>query len=358
MNVIDYIDYYGKYSFDERPFNEIDNLVFSLISYVDLNKQVSKNSFKPISLSEVSDDIFKSIDSSFIKKQILATREGLKVLEEASKVNRYKDIKLINYVYKADEKSQFSAVTFKISSNLCYVSFEGTDQLISGWEEDFKMAYRFPVEAQVYAKNYLNKHFILKNTKIIVGGHSKGGNLALTSAMYCNRLIKNKIVKIYSNDGQGLRISQITSKQFKSIEDRYIHIVPNYSIVGMLLRNNDNYKVIKSNKKGIMAHSGLSWQVSYDHFEMDKLSRFSKVFKEGFEKWLDNYDDEQRKLFVTSIFDLLYKNNIRDIKEIKSKKEFIKNIIKSSKELHPNVKQMTLDLIKIINKTNLEYPWF
>ena len=358
MNVIDYIDYFGKNSFDQMRFNELDNLVFSLISYVDLNDIVSKNSFNQKTIKEVTDIFFNNHDKDYIDSQIIAIRDGIKVLEYASKSDRYKNIKLYNYVYIGDENSQFSAITFKINSQLCCVAFEGTDHLISGWEEDCKMAYRFPVEAQIYAKNYLNKHFSLTNNKLIIVGHSKGGNLALVSSMYCNMFVKRKIINIYSNDGQGLRMSQLNSYQYNSIKDRYIHIIPNYSIVGLLLRNDDNYTVVKSNKKGIIAHSGLTWQVSYDHFEKEKLSRFSKVFKEGFSKWLDNYDDEKRKKFVKSVFKVIYDNNITSLTEISLKKELIQGIIKSSKDIDPCVKEMTLELLKIINKTNLEFPLF
>ena len=358
MNIIDYINYYGDNTFSSKEFNEIDNLIFSLITYVDLSNIVFNKRKKALTIEETYKKFSSLYDEEYYKKQFTATKNGIDVFKAAANSNRFKDVKIMNYVYVGDKKSQFCAVSFEINPNLFYVGFEGTDHLISGWEEDCKMAYRFPVEAQTYAKNYLNKHYTFKNCKIIVGGHSKGGNLALVSSMYSNMFVKKKIIKIYSNDGQGLRKAQLESKQYSSIEDRFIHIVPDHSIVGMLLRNKDNYHVIKSNKKGVMAHSGLTWQVSYDHFEIAKLSRFSKVFQEGFSKWLDNYDDEKRKKFVKSVFDVLYKNNINSLTEIKLKKDIIKGLLSSSKELDPVVKQMSKELFIIINKTNIDYPWF
>ena len=50
-------------------------------------------------------------------------------------------------------------MTFNITKNLSYIAFEGTDQLISGWKEDLKMAYKFPVLAHEYAINYINDNF-------------------------------------------------------------------------------------------------------------------------------------------------------------------------------------------------------
>ena len=353
MNIIDYVSYYGDYLFEERPFNEVDNLVLSVLSYVDYGDLIPK---KGITIEKVSELFFNSYDEK--KKRILAIKDGINLLKNVSDKKRYKDIVMMNYCYIGNENSQFSVVSFKINSKLYYVSFEGTDELLSGWEEDCKMAYSFPVDAHVYSKNYLNKNFTFKRCEIIVGGHSKGGNLALVASMYANKLVRKKIKTVYSNDGQGLRKAQIESKQYSLIKDRYIHIIPNYSIVGLLLRHTDDYVVIKSNKKGFMAHDALTWQVSYDHFEKDHLSRSSKVFDEGFSKWLDKYDDEKRKLFVKEIFKVIKDNGIKDLMEINLKKELILNIVKQSKEINPLVKEMTIELFKVIGKTNFEYPLF
>ena len=355
MNIFDYVLYYGKYSFEEKAFNEVDNIIFSVLSYVDYSGIVSSTK-KGIKISEASRIFFSEYDKN--KKRLLAVREGIDLLKAVSNSKRYKDIIMSNYLYVGNKESQFSVVSFKINKKLYYVSFEGTDELLSGWEEDCKMAYDFPVEAHVYSKNYLNKNYTFKNCEIIVGGHSKGGNLALVSSMYCNPIVKKKIKKVYSNDGQGLRLAQIESKQYKSIENRYIHIIPNYSIVGLLLIHRNNYTVVKSNKKGFMAHSAVTWQVSFDHLEKANLSRSSKVFDEGFSKWLDKYDDEKRKVFVKEVFKIFYNNNIRDLNELSLKKDLIFGMIRTSKTLDPLVKEMALDLIKVITKTNLEYPWF
>ena len=354
MNINDYINYYGDYSFDQRPFNEVDNLIFAVLSYVNFSNIIKKN----ITLADAGNKFFEMYSEEDIKKNILEIRSAIKFFKNIKDKNRFKNIIMSNYVYIGNEESQFSVVTFKIAKDTYYVSFEGTDQLISGWEENLKMAYRFPVKAQTFAKDYLNKYFTFKRCKLIVGGHSKGGNLALVSSMYANYFVKKKIIGIYNYDGQGLRFAQINSKQYESIENRYFHIIPNHSLVGLLLRHKDNYIVIKSNKRGLLAHDAFTWEVSYDHLVKDKLSRSSKIFEIGFEKWLDSYDDEKRKLFVDEIFKVLYDNNIRDLTDIRIKKELIIGVIKSSKNIKPIVKEMFFDLIKLIGKTNLEIPLF
>ena len=161
-------------------------------------------------------------------------------------------------------------MTFKVNKKFIYVSYEGTDHLLSGWKEDFELAYKFPIESQKYAIEYLNKTIGFFDKNIVIGGHSKGGNLALVASMYAKKSIKKKIIKIYSNDGPGLRKKEIESKEYKSIEEKYIHIIPNYSVVGLLLRHTSNYKVIKSTRKDLMAHSIMTWQINNTELDLDE----------------------------------------------------------------------------------------
>ena len=174
--------------------------------------------------------------------------------------------------------------------------------------------------------------------------------------MYANFFVKMRIKKIYSNDGQGLREKEYESKQYKKIAKKYIHIIPNSSIVGLLLNHDNNYKVVKSNMPGFVSHFPSTWQVNYNTFERTKLSRFSKVFDEGFAKWLSNYDEEQRELFVESAFKILKDNNIETLLQFNENYKLIFDILKSSKDINPVVKDMSIELFKVITKTNLEYP--
>lgn len=350
----DYIDYYGNYTFEEREFNEIDNVILSMLTYVDYTGIVSETKEKK-SIEDVALEFFKKYSKNDISKLYASDQEGVKLLKKITSKKRFKDIKLFNYSYDYNDGCQFSAVTFDLGNNLYYIGFEGTDELISGWKEDCIMSYKFPVKAHTLAKKYINK-FTISNAKLIVGGHSKGGNLALVASMHANFFVKMRIKQIYSNDGQGLREKEYESKQYKKIAKKYVHIIPNSSIVGLLLNHDNNYKVVKSNMPGFVSHFPSTWQVNYNTFERAKLSRFSKVFDEGFAKWLSNYDEEQRELFVESAFKILKDNNIETLLQFNENYKLIFDILKSSKDINPVVKEMSIELFKVITKTNLEYP--
>jgi len=350
----DYIDYYGDYTFEEREFNEIDNVILSMLTYVDYTNIVSEKKEKK-SIKEVSDDFFDKYSKKEIENDFTSDKEGIKLLKKIKNKERFKNIKLFNYSYSSTEGSQFSAVTFDLGNNLYYIGFEGTDELISGWKEDCKMSYEFPVEAHILAKKYINK-FTISNAKLIIGGHSKGGNLALVAAMYANVFVRLRIKQVYSNDGPGLRTKQLESRQYKRIQKKYLHIIPNSSIVGLFLNRTSNDRVVKSNMPGFVSHYPSTWQINYNTFERTKLTRFSKVFDEGFSSWLKKYDEEQRQLFVESVFGIIEEKNIETLLQFKENYKLIFDILKSTKEINPVVKDMGKDLLKVISKTNLEYP--
>lgn len=353
MNIFEYVKTYN-YTFTEREFNEVDNVVLSTLAYVDFSNILEN---KRLSIKDVSEKYFLLHTKKDNKLNIIAIREAIKLLDVVKDSVRYRDVIMSNYCYIGDESSQFSAVTFRINSGLSYVAFEGTDQLISGWREDCEMAYRFPVRAHNYAINYLNKHFTFGFKKIIIGGHSKGGNLALVASMYANFFVKRKTINIYNNDGQGLRKAQIDSKNYLSIKNKYIHIIPHNSIVGLLLRHDNNLDIVRSSMPGLLSHCTSYWKINGNKFIRGELSNSSKVLDQGIITWLDKYDDEARQKFVDSLFSVFEVNNITSLLELKKSIKLIFKLIRSSKNVDPVVKEMLKDLMNILIDTNKEFSW-
>lgn len=346
MNLFSYIDKYGCYTFDEVSFNEVDNLVFSSLSYVSLDGYVSSNRFNKRTIKDVGNRYITDYDNGI--KSITAIKVGNRVLRDIMNTRRYGDLLLYNYSYVGDEKQQFSAITIEINKNLVYVSYEGTDHLISGWHEDFMMAYTFPIFSQRRAIDYLNRHFLFNNKDIILGGHSKGGNLAMVAGMYANFWVKDRIISIYNNDGPGLRKKEIESKYYMSIKDRLIHIIPNYSIIGLLLRHDDNYIVVRSSRKSIYAHDLSTWVVRDALLERTTLSSVSKFLDEGMIKWLDKYDDVSREKFVDALFMVFDRAGIVSLNDIISNKKLILKIIMETKGIDKNTRKMMRDFIHVL----------
>ena len=169
MNIIEYIGKYKEKSFEEEKFNEVDNIVLSILSYLDFNKLVNENN----TIKYVGKKFLEKYTYKEVSKLGIPQKDAYNCLKEVVNTKRYGNINI----------------------HLLYVAFEGTDNLMSGWKEDFQLSYMYPIPSQVHAIEYLNKTIKLFGPKVIVGGHSKGGNLALVSSMELNILKKLKIKK-------------------------------------------------------------------------------------------------------------------------------------------------------------------
>lgn len=342
-----YLKEYGDYTFLEKEFNEVDNVILSLISYTDFSDIVPGIKSGKITLKEASDKFYQKYTKTEINHNILSVRNASYLLKELASTKRYQEVLLCNYEYKVTFEMQFGALCIYLPDKSIYVSFEGTDSYISGWKEDCMFTYMFPTKAQEEAVNYLNQVIGWFSPKIYVGGHSKGGNLALVASMFCKNRIRHKIVKVFNNDGPGLRKREFESKEYKKISSKLVTYVPKYCLVGMLLRHSNNYSVVDSKNKNIMQHDATSWIVEDNHFKKAKISDFSKRVEKGVISWLDKLDDKKREKFVNSLFSVLKKAEISDLNEFrKSKINSVIKILKETKNLDKETRTMMITCFK------------
>ena len=341
MNIFDYVEKYGNLTFNEKDFNDIDNLVFCSLSY--LNFSLSSINEANHTIGYLGREYLKIYKFSEIKKLGIPQKNGYKLLKIVINKKRYKNIVLHNYVYNANKDKQFSAMMFKINNNLEYICFEGTDDLVSGWKEDFEMSYKFPVPSQKDAIKYVNKYVKVNGPDIIIGGHSKGGNLALVSAMFIKQYKQFRIKKVYSNDGPGLREKEYNMGRYRRIKRKYIHIIPEHSIVGMLL-NNDNNFVVKTNTRGILSHALAYWMIQDDQLIETKISNKSIEFENNLKLWLEKNNSKEREKLVKTVFKVLEDNDIYSFAKIGGINKIIK-IINGIRNIDKHTKNLMIDLI-------------
>ena len=346
MNMYDYLDKYGIYSFEEKPFNEIDSIIFSFFSYVDFNGIFDEKNI--ISLKDVGRIHFGLYKMS--DKHILAVREANKMFHYMKDTKRYKDCLLFNYEYIVDNEKQFSVISIEYMKNKVFVSFEGTDQNFSGWKEDFILSYKFPTISQFLAIDYMNKNYTFSNKELIVGGHSKGGNLALVAGMCSNFLVRLKIKNIINADGPGLLKKQINSKKFKRILPKYRHYIPDSSVVGILLQNSNDI-VIKSSVQNILSHDIYYWVIDDDgKFVKSELSLYSIKLRKQLDDWLDKYNDIDMKTFVDNLDYLFRTAGIVSIIQLRDDIRNVIKLISDSKVLDNESKKMLNELMIIFIK--------
>lgn len=343
----DYLKKYGKYTFLEEEFNEVDNVILSLISYIRLLDIVPGINKGKITLKEASDKFFQKYTKKEIDNNMISVKNACYLFKELANTKRYQDLLLYNYYYQVTFDMQFGALCIMLPDRKVYVSYEGTDNYISGWKEDCMFTYMFPTKAQIEAVNYLDKVIGLFSKKIYIGGHSKGGHLALVASMFCKSYIRNKIINIYNNDGPGLRKKEFESKQYKRISSKLMTYVPKLCVVGFLLRHSDNYIVVDSKNKGVIQHDATSWVVNDKKFKRCEISEFSKRVENGVVSWLTKYDDKKREIFVTNLFAVLKKAEINDLNEVrKTKLNSVIKILKETKNLDKETRNMLITCFK------------
>lgn len=340
-NIFKYIERYGNKTFEEHPVTELDILIFTQIPYIDFTSSF-ENTNDEIKLS----DLWNRAKKHNIKTMGFGHKVAIKILEEICNTKRYKDLILKNYIYYLAEDTQFGAIMVEVPNDYTYVVFEGTDNTIWGWKEDFKLAYTYPTDSQKMAAKYLNKNIKLYGQKVIICGHSKGGNLALVGAMKTNIIKKMKIQKIYSLDGPGLKSEEFRSLNYKLVRNKLINIIPNLSIIGVLL-NQENVKVIKSRGIGIYQHDVTTWLTEDDHLKSGIQDKLSKRLDESITTWLSKHDYKEREEIIEGIFSIFESSGIKTFNDINTLEEVYK-IIKSTIDMSKETRDVILTSIKLL----------
>ncbi len=314
-NFLTYLKWRGDLSFKTHPFNEIDALILSELVYIHLDGIVPG----------VGEDGAITIREANAKYEKSTTREMLfyKQKEELFDVlafcPRFSEVTLCNFIntYDEVEQQQFAAMHVNISPYLTFVAFRGTDSTVVGWREDFNMSYMMPVPAQQSAVDYVDQTAKGLFKKYWFGGHSKGGNLAIYSGVFCNPKIQKKLVRINSFDGPGFNRKMVDDSAYKAVENIISAFVPEGSIVGMLMEHEEDYKVVESTEFGLLQHEGFSWTVDRDEFVLvDEVDAFSKSFSVTLKNWLADMTTEERKGLVDAFFEVFVEAGINDFTEI------------------------------------------
>lgn len=342
-NVVNYAKRQLK-RFEEAEFCEIDSLIFSCMAYLRLPQDVMKEgpiAFKELFKAEYFDSMFQNVYDV----------EQSKALFTAMCCSpRFRDVKISHYQshWDASEEQQFAAVTFEIFEDLHYAAFRGTDSTIVGWKEDFNMAFEYPIPSQKMAAKYLEEIAASYPGKLYAGGHSKGGNLAVYSGMNASPATKQRLVNLYSHEGPGFPAEVFASKPYHSVAPIILKTVPQSSIIGMILEEQENYSIIKSDGFSLWQHDPYTWLVEDDHFiTIQKLTNGALLMDTTIHNWLVDIDEEKRKRFITALYTILDRDDAKTSKEFRE--TFFKNLpsmIDATAKLDPDTKKFMADTLK------------
>ena len=322
-NLFDYLSWRADVPFSADPFNEIDNMILSELSYTHFDGIVPGDG-TAVSLRDVSDAFFAAKTREEIGEEKGYTARAPLLMDGMLSGARFADTKLCFYYSKTDigKEAQFSAVTFLLPNKSAYIAFRGTDGTLIGWKEDFNFSFLRETEGQNTAVRYLERVLQALDPKmpVLVGGHSKGGNLAVYSAAFCGPSLQERIDRVYCNDGPGFREELIALPGYGRILPKIEKIIPDTSVIGLLLSSKTVPRVIRSSAFGIVQHDGFTWNIVRNRFETAQLSTAGELIRASFSGWLEQLDDETRRSFFDTVFELAASTGKETIGQINEQK--------------------------------------
>lgn len=316
-NILDYLIWRGDLTLAERPVNYVDNLVLCSLSYIGFDGAADWASGESCTLAEAA----RWFDSLPPEQQHIRSPLDRELLHLAAASARFGGIRLLRHggKFSPEQELQFSATTFLLTEDLAYVAYRGTDSTLVGWKEDFNMAFLPQVPAQLEAVRYLNG--LKLQGSLLIGGHSKGGNLAVFAAAECDRELQDRIRAVFSNDGPGFDRAFLDGENYRRILDRVHLLIPQSSIIGRLLEHEGDCRVLHSDDSGLGQHDLYTWQVLGAEFQWeDDVDATSLVVDQSIKSWLDSMAPEEREAFINQVYTAMQATNVKTLREFSEDK--------------------------------------
>lgn len=320
-NAIDYIDWRGDLSFDVSPFNEVDNLLLCRLTSLDFTGIVPVDGEMP--LAEAARLYFERYGDEDRRLGVLLAPGSVTMVKRMLQSARFSRLVLADYENRVDERRelQFCAVTVLVPDSTAFVAFRGTDDTLVAWKEDFYMGSMRTVPAQEEAAAYLCRAAWRYEQPLRVGGHSKGGNLSVYAAMSAPEEVQARLLDVYNNDGPGFRDSVGGTEGYRRVKERIHTILPQYSLVGVLLKTDDDFEIVESCETGISAHNGFTWQVKGRRFVRCADFPFrTRVFSEAMRGWTEDLSYDERRELTNLFFGALESTGARTLTDLTAQK--------------------------------------
>ncbi|WP_309070647.1 Mbeg1-like protein [Arthrobacter sp.] len=319
-SLLDYVHWRGDITLGERPFKVVDNLVLTALSNIDLAGIVPEaGTGESILVRDAAAALSERPSSGVGDRRLVFVPVAL--LEAMGASARFGNAALSAYVDETDHVTgmQFAAVTIHLDDGHTYVSYRGTDSTITGWREDFTMSFDL-VPAQPWAAEYLGHRLAETTGSLIVGGHSKGGNLAVYAAMKQDAPAQERIVAVYNSDGPGLGPGIADDVALARISGRIVRIVPEFAVIGRIFDGDVSTHIVASSARGLMQHDIMTWQVEGVRLEeRSAQSRRAAILNRAVDIWIEGAAPADRRDFTDAVFGALSAGGAVLLQDIPSK---------------------------------------
>ena len=357
-NILDYLKENQKRISKTSEITELDELAFARISYLPFHKikrklDLTKRNFK---ISEIAEAMKDLPTSAF------GWPDDEKFIQLLGKSPRFQNLKVGFFVRKNDKKleKQFSAVTIQINFFTMYVSFFGTDGTLFGWKEDFNMSFLPEIPAQKEALEYLNnisRRYFYKN--FYLGGHSKGGNLSIYSAIMAPDRLQKRILKVLNYDGPGLR-EELLNRDTGVIRvlPKIVSYIPEGSVIGRLLTHKEKVVVVRSKAKNLYQHDIYTWEIKGENFCRAKNTKLSDILNKTVDDFLASGSPEELRFFMDGIFEVFEKSDVEEpVSLMRNWQKYAPKLMKNYREL-PKERRQKINEVWLLFGNSLVKNYF
>ena len=359
-NILDYLSWRGDLTLAQSPFNEVDNLILAELSFVNFTGIVpGPGEGEGVPLHAAAEAFFRSHEGGDMGMGVLVPDEIPTLLRKMAECPRFREMKVNCFCDHLDVRKaeQFAAVTVELGDGSIYLSFRGTDDTIAGWKEDFLLGCQPEVPAQKKAVAYVKAVAAqYPRRKLMLGGHSKGGNLAVYGGIFVPLAIQRRISAVWSNDGPGFYGAVLETPQHARLEGRVHSIVPKSSVVGMLLEHEESYTVVDSDQVGLWQHDGFSWQVLGTGFvTLREVSRQGRRNDLALKEWVRRLPVDQREKFVDGLFEVLTASGATTLTDLKEDGfRAAGAMVRAMKDMEKDTRDALFNAIATLFRSNIQ----
>ena len=314
-NILDYLTWRGDLLFSQVGFDDVDGLILSELAYINFDSLVCENTECMVPLRNLAKTLL-ALPTPAARCRIDKDLELLTAVAESDRFGRI-GVTFYRNIFIPEEETQFAAVTFLLEDGTAFLAFRGTDSSLVGWKEDFNMSFQKNIPAQRLAQAYVQQYATMSREPLRLGGHSKGGNLAVYAGAMCGESIQSRILEIYNYDGPGFMEEMLAEPGYQAIVSKIKTIVPQFSVFGMLLERSEAHRAIYSDATGLLQHEPYSWQVLGKGFvPMEDVTENAYFLDRTLTTWLAGMSNQERSDFIEWIFGLFMQENASQAKDI------------------------------------------
>ncbi len=319
--LVDYI-WREQRTFAELPVGSIDSLAFSVLAYLQYDLQgINLLGDERVLLHDV---VALGDWSRLCSRSWMANSELTDAFMRAIMASRrWRDVR-ISFFHEEFSQimgKQFTAMAFTYpvaEGDQIYVAFRGTDGTVAGWREDFSLSYMQVIPSHSAALSYVSGVASALQGSIVLGGHSKGGNLAEYAALCSDESVYRRIVGVFNHDGPSFMESpspRVFDEQYRAMHRK---IIPESSMIGMISETSGQYTVVRSSASGLKQHDPFTWLVEGNYFAVkDQLNQGARFLSRAINSWALKYTPEERRRYVSTVFRVLDATDATRFEQIK-----------------------------------------